>query len=175
MTLIPFSRSHKGLDCWKIACLHRISWRNKWILTKLAQLYCCDMRKNYYILVTLIPFSRSHESSDCWKIAFLHHISRINGWILTKHVQLYCSDRDKNWLDFGALDPIRFWWPWPIFKVTLGLMFWKMAPIDRTHTHIHTHTHTHTKKKDKWYIQTFSMIGLFKLVGDIRFPPKTLF
>ena len=60
-------------------------------------------------------------------MAFLHPISRMNGCILTKLVQLYCWDRDKNWIDFGDLDPI--------FKVTQGLRFWKMAPINNTHTH----------------------------------------
>ena len=49
---------------------------------------------------------------------------------LTKLVQLYCWDKDKNWLHFDDLDPI--------FKITLGLRFWKMAPID----------HTHAKEKD---------------------------
>ena len=127
MILTPFSSSHKGLDCWKTTCLHPISWRNGWILTKLAQLDCCDMKKNDKILVTLTPFSRSQEGSNCWKMAFLHPISSMNGWILTKRVQLYFWDRDKNWLDFGDLDPI--------FKVTLGLRFWKMAPVDHIHTH----------------------------------------
>ena len=97
MTLTPFSRSHKGLDCWKMVCLHPISWRNGWILTKFAQLYCCDMwKRTDYIFVTLTPFSKSQEGSDCWKMAFLHPISRMNGWILTKLVQLYCWDRYKN-------------------------------------------------------------------------------
>ena len=54
-TLTPFSRSHKGLDCWKMACLHLISWRNSWILTKLAQLYCCDMEKNCLYFGDLDP------------------------------------------------------------------------------------------------------------------------
>ena len=72
--------------------------------------------------MTLTLFSRSQEGSDCWKMACLHAVSRMNGWILTKLVQHYCWDRDKNWLDLGDLDAI--------FKVTLGLRFWKMAPSD---------------------------------------------
>ena len=48
MTLTPFSRSHLGLDCWKMACLHCISWRNGWILTKLAQPNCCGMENNWF-------------------------------------------------------------------------------------------------------------------------------
>ena len=99
-------------------------------------------KKTDQILMTLTPFSRSQEGSDCWKMAFLHIISRMNGWILAKLVQLYCWDRNKNWLDFGDLDPIRFWWPWPlldfgdldpIFKVTLGQIL-ENGPIDRMHT-----------------------------------------
>ena len=83
------------------------------------------------VLLTWKRTDWSKEGSDCWKMAFLHSISRMNRWILTKLVELYCWDKDNNWLEFGDLDPI--------FKVKLGLRFWKMAPID------HTHTHTHTK------------------------------
>ena len=40
--LDPFTRSHGGSDCWKMACL-----QNQWVdLTKLVHLYCCDMEKN---------------------------------------------------------------------------------------------------------------------------------
>ena len=113
VTLTSFSRSHKSLGCWKMACLHPISWRNGCILIKLAQLYCYDMKKNWLDLVTLTLFSRSQEGSNYWKMAFLHPISRTNGWILTKLVHLYCFDMEKNWLDFGGLDPIS--------KVTQGL------------------------------------------------------
>ena len=55
MTLTPFSRSHKGLDCWKMACLHPNSWRNGWTLTRLAQLYYCDMKKNWLDFGELDP------------------------------------------------------------------------------------------------------------------------
>ena len=55
VTLIPFSRSHKGLDCWKIACLHCISWSNGWILTKLAQPNCCGMENNWFYFGNLVP------------------------------------------------------------------------------------------------------------------------
>ena len=46
MTLTPFSRSHKDLDCWKRLenCLSvLLSWRNEWILTIPAHLDCWDM------------------------------------------------------------------------------------------------------------------------------------
>ena len=46
MTLTPFSRSQEGSDCWKMACLHPLSRMNRWILTKLLHLYCCDLEKN---------------------------------------------------------------------------------------------------------------------------------
>ena len=106
VTLTSFSRSHNGLDCWKMACLHPISWRNGWIMTQLAQLYCCDMKKNWFNFGDLDPISRSQEGS-VWKVAFLHPISRMNGWILTKLVQLYC---------WNGQELIRFWWPWPHFQ-----------------------------------------------------------
>ena len=47
MTLTPFSRSQEGSDCWIMACLHAICWKNGWILTKLAQLCCWDRDKNW--------------------------------------------------------------------------------------------------------------------------------
>ena len=46
-------------------------------------------------------------------MACLHPISRMNGWSLTKLVHLYCVWHRK--------ELSRFWWPWPIFKVTQGL------------------------------------------------------
>ena len=113
VTLISFSRSHEGLDCWKMACLHPISWRNGWILTKLVHLYCCDMEKNWLDFVTFTPFSRSHRGLDCRKMSCLHPISWRNRWIFTTLAQVYFCDMEKNWVDFGDLDPI--------FKVTGGL------------------------------------------------------
>ena len=68
----PFSRSQEGLDCWKMACLHPISWRNGWILTKLAQLYCCDMKKNWLDFSDLDPIFKVQKDLDCWKMACLH-------------------------------------------------------------------------------------------------------
>ena len=38
-----------------MACLHPISCRNEWILTKLAQLYCCDMKNNWLDFGDLDP------------------------------------------------------------------------------------------------------------------------
>ena len=103
----PFSRSHKGLICWKMACLHPISWRNRRISTKLVHLYCCDIEKNWLDFDDLDPFSRSHKSLDCWKMACLHPIM-------------------MEWIDFDQTcttillwhkkELIRFWWPWPHFQ-----------------------------------------------------------
>ena len=95
-----------------MACLHPISWRNRWILTKLEQLYFCDMKKNWLDFGDLDPIFKV-TGGLCLKMACLHHITWMNGWFLTKLAQLYCSDRDKNWLEFGDLDAI--------FKVTRGL------------------------------------------------------
>ena len=118
VTLTPFLRSHKGLDCWKMACLHPISWRSRWILTKLAQLHCRDMKKNWLDFGDLDFIFKVTGGLRLLENGFSAPILQI------KLVQLYCWDRDKNCLDFGNLDPI--------FKVRLGLRFWKMAPIDHT-------------------------------------------
>ena len=117
MTLIPFSRSQEGSDCWKMAFLHPISRMNGWILTNLVQLYCWDRDKNWLDFGELDTIFKVTGDSDCWKMACLHPISRINGWILTKHVHLYCCDIEKNFLDFGDL--------YPIFKITQGLRLLK--------------------------------------------------
>ena len=173
MTLTPLSRSRADTDC-----LHPISWMNEWILTKLVNLYCCNMEKSWldfgdldpifkvtgglrllenglnapYLLKEQMDFDqtctaillwlekelirfwwpRSHlqghrRAQIVWKWLVCTPFSRMNGWLLTKLAQLYCWDRDKIWLDFGDLDPI--------FKVTRGLKFWKMVPIDDTYTH----------------------------------------
>ena len=55
VTFTPFSRSHKGLDYWKMAWLHPSSWRNEWILTKLIHLYYCDIEKNWLDFGDLNP------------------------------------------------------------------------------------------------------------------------
>ena len=80
-----------------------------------------------------------------------------NEWMdLTKLVQLYCWDRNKNWLDFGDLDPLDFGDLDHIFKVTLGLRFWKMAPINHIHTqNIHTQNYRYNlfqpiSLSDRW-------------------------
>ena len=117
MTLTPFSRSHDGLDGWKMACLHPISWMNGWIFTKLVQLYCWDRDKNWLDFGDIDPIFNVTGGLRLLKNACLQPISRMNRWILTKLVHLYYCDMEKNCLDFGHLDPI--------FKVTQGLRLLK--------------------------------------------------
>ena len=111
MTLTPFSKSYYGLDCWKMAFLHLVSWKNGWILTNhvhlYVHLYFCDKEKNW------LGFG---DFDSIFKVT---GGSRMNGWILTKFAHLYCCDMEKNWLDFGDLESI--------FKVTHGLRLLKMA------------------------------------------------
>ena len=55
MTLTSFPRSHDGLDGWKMACPHPVSWMNGWIFTKPVRLYCWDMEKNWLDFGDLDP------------------------------------------------------------------------------------------------------------------------
>ena len=114
--LTLFSRSHKGLDCWKMACLHPISWRNGWILTKLVHLYCCDIEKNWVDFGGFDP------------------IIKVTGGLRLLENGLSAPYLLKEWMDFDQTcaailfgqgqELIRFWWPWPHFQ---GHRFWKMA------------------------------------------------
>ena len=111
VTLTPFSRSDKGLDCWKMASLHPISRRNGWILTKLAQLYCCDMKKNWLDFGDLDLFFK------------------VTGGLILEN-GFSAPYLQNEWIDFDQTcttillregkELIRFWWPWPMFKVTGG-------------------------------------------------------
>ena len=108
VTLTPFSRSHKGLEHWKMACLHPISWRNVWILTKLAQVYCCDMEKNWFDFGDLDP------------------IFKVTGGLRLLINGLSASYLLNEWMDFDQTctailltqvqELIRFWWHWPHFQ-----------------------------------------------------------
>ena len=42
----PIFKSHEVEVYRKMVCLHPISWMDRWILTKLAQIYCWYMDKN---------------------------------------------------------------------------------------------------------------------------------
>ena len=143
-----------------MACLHPVSWKNRWILTKLVHIYFCNMEKNWLDFGDLDPiFKVTGEFRLLVNgLSCMHPITWRNGWILTKLVHLYSNDMEKNWLDFGDLDPIfevthglrlfenglsasylmkewmdlnktctavflwhekeliRFWWPWPHFQ-----------------------------------------------------------
>ena len=108
--MTPFSRSHDGLDGWKIACLHPVSWVNGWIFTKLVHLYCWEMEKNWLDFGSLDPIFKVTGRLRLLETGLSAPYLIRNEWILTKLAQLYCCDRKKKWLDFGDLDPI--------FKVT---------------------------------------------------------
>ena len=105
MTLTPFSRSHKGLYCWKMACLHPISWRNKWIFTKLSELYWCDMKKNWLDFGDLDP------------------IFKVTVGLRLLEIGIPAPCLQNELMDFGQTcaaillrqgqELIRFWWPWP--------------------------------------------------------------
>ena len=113
MTLTPFSRSQEGLDCWKMVCMQPIFWMNKWILTKLVQLYCWDMKKYWLDFGDLDPIFkvtvRLKLLENCLSAPYL-----LNEWMdYDQLVHPNCYDMEKNWLDFEDHDPI--------FKVTLRL------------------------------------------------------
>ena len=119
MTLTPFSRSHEGLDCWKIACLLPISSMNGWILTKLVHLNCWDMELNWLDFGDPDPIFKVTLRLRFLENGLSAPVLWRNGWILTKLAQLYCWDMQKHWLYFGDLDPI--------FKVTQGLRLLKIG------------------------------------------------
>ena len=108
MTLIPFSRSHDGLDGWKMACLHTISWMNGWIFTKLVHLYCWDIEKNWLDFGDLDP------------------IFKVTGGLILLENGFSASYLQNEWMDFDQTctaillrqgqEKIRFWWPWPHFQ-----------------------------------------------------------
>ena len=121
VTLTSFSRSHEGLDCWKMTSLRPISWMNGWILTKHIYLYCCNLEKNWLDFGDLDPI---------FKVA-LRLILLENGlsapcplkeWVDFDQtytlIKLYCWDMQITVI-FGDLDPIS--------KVTEVLDCWKMA------------------------------------------------
>ena len=115
-----------GLRLLENGFLHPISWRNGWILTKLAQLYCCD-EKELIRFWWPWPHFQGHRRAwivGKWIVCTLSP-EQMDGNV-TKLAQLYYWDRDKSSLDFGDLDPN--------FKVIRLLRFWKMVPIDHTHT-----------------------------------------
>ena len=80
MTLTSFSRSQEGLDLLENGLYAPISWMNKWILTKLVQLYCLDMEKNWLEFDDLYPIFkvtvRLKLSENCLSAPYL-----LNEWI----------------------------------------------------------------------------------------------
>ena len=66
--LRPYFQSHtSSKNVGKCLFLHPISWRNGWILAKLAQIYWWDVDKNWLDFGDLDPFSRSHKVLECWR------------------------------------------------------------------------------------------------------------
>ena len=133
MTLTRFSRSQEGSDSWKMAWLHPISWRNGWLLTKLAQLYCWDMKKNWLDFGDFDPIFKVTQGLRLLENSFSAPCL-MNKWMDFDQTctYIYWCDIKNNWSDFGDLDPIfkvkeglrllengfliRFWWPWPHFQ-----------------------------------------------------------
>ena len=123
---LPFSRSHKDLDCWKrlencLSAHYLLKEQMDFDHTCTSRLL--EHEKELIRFWWPWPHFQSHDGLDGWKMACLHPISWMNGWIFTKLVHLCCWDMEKNWLDFGDLDPI--------FKVTGGLRLFengKSAP-----------------------------------------------
>ena len=108
MTLTPFSRSYDGLEGWKMACRHPVSWMDGWIFTKLVHLYCWDMEKNWLDFGDLDPI---YKVSQGLRVQTSHFPT------------IYLM---KKWMDFDQTCTtillwhekilIRFWWPWPHFQ-----------------------------------------------------------
>ena len=127
------------------SCLHSISWTNGWILTKLAQTHYWEGGKKLLdfgdldLIFKVTPALWNFQILT--KNACLHPISWTKWQILVKLHILWHWDGLKIWLDFDDLDPktvkirlvctlspepngkemIRFWWSWPLFKVTPAL------------------------------------------------------
>ena len=127
VTLTPFSRSHGGLDCWKIACPPPISWMDGWILTKLVHLYCWDTEKYLLDFCDLDPIFKvtiwlrlleNGLSAPCL-------LKKMGGFWPNLHSYIVGTWKRTDYI-FVTLTPI--------FKVTSGLDCWNMAclhPISR--------------------------------------------
>ena len=126
--LDPFSRSHKGLDCWKMACQHTVSWRNGWILTKFVHLHCCVMEKNWLDFGGLDPIFKVTLRLLLLENGLLAPCL-LKEWMNFEQtsIHLYCCDMEKNWLDFDQTctsismrhgkEPNRFWWLTPFSRL----------------------------------------------------------
>ena len=118
MTLIPFSRSHDGSDCWKMAFLHPVSRLKRWILTKLVHLYCWDRDKKLIRFWWPWPHFQGHMMAQIvgkWLSCTLSP-EWMDGFWLNLYIYIVVTWK-KNWLYFGDLDPV--------FKVTRGLRLLK--------------------------------------------------
>ena len=146
MTLTPFSRSQEGSDCWKMAFLHPISWKNGWILTKFGQLYCCDMKKNWLDFGDLDPIFKitqglrllenglsapylMKEWTD-FDFCDLDPIFKVTGGLRLLENGFSAPSLQNEWMDYDQTctaillrqgqELIRFWWPWPHFQGHMG-------------------------------------------------------
>ena len=59
---------------------HFISWRDGWVLTKSAQIYFWEMKKNWSDSGDLDPTSRSQKVRKCWRMPCLYSISWRDGF-----------------------------------------------------------------------------------------------
>ena len=65
-----------------MACLHPVSWKNGWILTKLVHLYFCDKEKNW------LDFGDNDP------------ILKVTGWLRLLENGLSAPCLQNEWMDF---------------------------------------------------------------------------
>ena len=99
-----------------MVCMHPISWMNKWILTKLVQLYCWDMEKKKLIRFWWPgPHFQGHSKAKIVGKLLVCTLSPkwMNGFWPNFYILIVETSHGKELK--------RFWWLDPIFKVTLRL------------------------------------------------------
>ena len=164
MTLTPFSRSEEGSDYWKMAFLQPISKINGWILTKLVQLYCCDIEKNWldfgveriFKVTQGLRLLKNGLSAPYLMLEFMD-VNQTCTTILLWHEK-------KNWLDLVTLTPF--------LRSQEGSDCWKMAilhPISRMNGWILTSlVQLYCWDKDKNWLDFGELDPIFKVTLGLR-------
>ena len=153
--MTPFSRSHKGLDCWKMACLHPVSRRNGWILTKLAQLYCCELKK--------------------YRLGFgdIDSILKVTVGLRLLENGFFAPYLQNEWMNFDqTCTALLLRQGQELFKVTGGSDCWKMAclhPISRMNGWILTKlVHLYCCDMEKNWLDFGDHGPIFKVTQGLR-------